>query len=260
MSITNHKLWLLQNEKAIQCIVKHPERTLHSVAHLYAVDFDELSEFMEKFCPDGVQLTEAGLHGIKIELGIISSSGRQPARPATEERPPLHVVTETGIGSAPKPWLAVGRRPKAFAVERYREQLQDLAEGGERIDNAGPWMAFLRKWFGSSNPPAAQVKLFLAWFDEGADDGADVVKVPKARKAKAAKAPRVAKPAKAEKPKRKYTRRVSQPINENPCATVLESAKLPSRPNYIPPPFSFRLFGYELIIQRRPAPVEGVAS
>jgi hypothetical protein len=276
MSITNHKLWLLQNEKALQSIVKHPERTLHSVAKMYEINFDDLSEFLEKFCPDGVQLTDAGLHGIKIELGIISSSGRPPA---AGERPPPQQITQTGIAPdrLPEPWLVRGRRPQARALVNYRARLEAMAEGQPRADHEVAWMAFLRKWLGNSNAPAAQVKLFLAWIDAGESSATDEssVRVAKPRKVKAARVPRQKKPRKAKaakKPKRKYTRQAAPTVTGSVAGVPFPSeastslnqpaaVAVVSRTTMAPPPFSFSILGYQLIIQRRPkATADSVAS
>lgn len=196
MSIKNEKLWLLQHERALLAIIRHPDRTLHSIAKTHAVNFDDLSEFLEKFCPDGAELNEARLRQIKIELGVIAegkiadqarkTAPAVPEKPSPTVPPPPPVIPPPIVAPKParaipaakessdfpRPWLKP-RRWRRSAFVRWKSALIKLRENPElklarivTVDAGyGRFARFVRRWFGEGRPSQAQIDGFLAFAD-----------------------------------------------------------------------------------------------
>lgn len=188
------KHWLLQNERALQALAAHPERTVGSISAVFAVKREELQAWLDKYNGGKSDLTSARIHAVKTELGLLSverapaagaeKSGRKaepaaPAPPAEKPRTWAGMRQEQREARAEKspavttqddglfPWAKRVRGPQGATVKKYRSQLDRLAAGGSVDDNGPAWIFFLNAWLGSRFPAATRVRRFLAWYDGG---------------------------------------------------------------------------------------------
>lgn len=184
------KHWLLQNERALQALAAHPERTVGSISAVFAVKREELQAWLDKYNGGKTDLTSARIHAVKTELGLLSverapaagaeKSVRKAEPVATVEKPrtwagmrreqrearaekPAVTTQDDGLS----PWAKRVRGPQGATVKKYRSQLDRLAAGGSVDDNGPAWIFFLNAWLGSRFPAATRVRRFLTWYDGG---------------------------------------------------------------------------------------------
>lgn len=76
--------WLLRHERAIEALIKFPDRGLGATAELYRVPLEELRAWLAHFNGGVHELTRTRVEEIKGELQIITTSGTPP--PPRERR------------------------------------------------------------------------------------------------------------------------------------------------------------------------------
>ena len=202
MSETNWKHWLLQHERAVASLEKN---TVGVVARLHRIPREEIEAFCQAHELDPANLTAAQITAVKVKLGILTTSTApaQPPRPdavvtppaASAPRPPAPAAAPAPKAVAPITnghfWERYPRGPQSGKLEKYRVDLENLAEGTWGDDPiTGDLATFVQRWFGTRNPAPAQVRAFLKRF---ADAGDSTVRVKSI-------APRAAKVAPAPKP------------------------------------------------------------